>query len=250
MLNQQITGDGLEVYFNDVKIDGEFEDFSRDPRWEGRGNNVEFEERAIRPMHDFGYSQTQHAGRSSGEIGGIIWRDEQPAYYGDKVGPFSLDDALTASGKVAFTGAGSDSGIYFGWFDSTSKRNKTTPDYREQQKNILGIAVEGPSRIGHYFRPVLYTAGGKECVKSSGPIIRPDGKVHDWSLHYAPEEAGGDGRITMKFDDVIQTFDLQPGARQTGATFDRFGLFNMQTGGHYVYIYIDDLTYSKGRVPK
>ncbi len=48
-------------------------------------------------------------------------------------------------------------------------------------------------------------------------------------------------------EDVIETFDLQPGARRTGATFDRFGLFNMQTGGHYVYIYIDDLTYSKRR---
>ncbi len=38
--------------------------------------------------------------------------------------------------------------------------------------------------------------------------------------------------------------DLAPGDRAEGATFDRFGIFNMQSGGHAVEIYLDDLEYS------
>ena len=210
-----------------------------------RGNVAEYEERAIRPMHDFGFSPTAHAGGAPGEIGGIVWRDEQPAYYADSVGPFSLDDELVASGKIAFTGAGSDSGIYFGWFNAGAKRNKATPDHKEGQTNVIGIAIEGPSRVGHYFRPVLYSISGKDGILSEGPLIRPDGKVHQWKLQYRPDGADGEGEIVLSFDDSLRTFPLKKGTRAVGARFDRFGLFNMQTGGHHVVVYLDDLSYSK-----
>lgn len=39
--------------------------------------------------------------------------------------------------------------------------------------------------------------------------------------------------------------DLRPGDKARGATFDRFGLFNHQTGGNYVYVYLDDITYTR-----
>jgi hypothetical protein len=41
------------------------------------------------------------------------------------------------------------------------------------------------------------------------------------------------------------TLDLAPGDRKAGATFDRFGLFDVQTGGHYVELYLDDLKYTR-----
>jgi hypothetical protein len=220
-------------------------DFSDDPGWEARGNKGEFAERTIRPLHDFGYSRTQFAGGGKGEIGGILWRDEKPAYYADRVGPFTLNDGLSASGRLAFTGAGSDSGIYFGWFDSKSKQNKTAPDHVEPQKNFLAIAVEGPSRAGHYFRPGYATSAGAGELKEKGPLIYPDGQSHEWALHYSPAGAGGNGQITVKFDGDLQTLDLRPGHKQSGATFDRFGLFNMQSGGWHVVLYLDDLKYTK-----
>jgi len=37
--------------------------------------------------------------------------------------------------------------------------------------------------------------------------------------------------------------DLEAGHRARGASFDRFGLFNMQTGGHFVEVWIDDLVF-------
>jgi len=243
--NQQTTGDGVEFYVDDLEVDGQAVNFDTDPKWDARGNKAEFAERTIRPMHDLGYSKTAHAGGAAGEVGGTMFRDEVPAFYAAKTGSLSLNDELLASGRLAFTGAGSDSGIYLGWFDSASKKNKTAPDHKEPQKNLLAIAIEGPSRIGHYFRPAYSTVDGNWELQSEGPIIRPDGKVHNWSLHYLPGGAAGNGQITVRLDDSVQTMDLKPGHKQSGATFDRFGFFNMQSGGWHVQLYVDDLTYTK-----
>jgi len=245
MFNQQITGDGLEVYFANLSLDGQPIDLAKATDWSGKNHHREFADRAVRPLHDFGHFDTNHAGgKKNGEIGGIVWRDERPAYYADKIGPLNLNHRLRASGKLAFTGAGSDSAVYIGWFDSTSKKNKTTPEHAEPQRNLLAIMVEGPSRIGHYFRPVYQTSTGAGMAASSGPIIRPDGKSHDWSIDYDPVENDGNGRITVTFDSKTQTLDLKPDHKELGATFDRFGILNCQSGGHFVEVYLDDLMYT------
>jgi len=220
------------------------QDFDGDPGWEGRGNRVKFEDRGIRPLHDFGHSPTAHAGGEPGEIGGIVWRDESPAYYGDRVGPLTLEDELFASGKVVFTKASSDSGVYLGWFDSTAKKNKAVPEHDAPQENLLGLLIEGPSRVGHYVRPAYRTADGAGGSPDEGPILRPDGKVHRWTIRYSPRDAGGRGRVTITLDDKALSMDLTAGHRTRGARFDRFGLFNHQSGGHFVEIYLDDLTYT------
>lgn len=241
IFNQQTNGARMEVYLDDVVLDGQPQDFAKDPKWWAEGNHVEFEDREIRPLHDFGYSQTAHVGGKPGELGGIVWRDEAPAYYADRVGPLTLNDELHALGKLAFTAGGSDSGVYFGWFNGDEKRNKGPDESRSPQKSILGIKVEGPSRVGHYFRPAYHSARGEGGSPEAGPVIRPDGKVHDWSIRYSP---AGAGRITVTLDGHKQTFDLRPGDKEAGATFDRFGLFNHQRGGSHVRLYLDDLIYT------
>ena len=242
--NQQITGDGSELYFDDLVVNGEPISFDNDPKWEAKGNDTEYENRAIRPFHDFGFSPTRHAGGAGakgGEIGGLLWRDERPAYYGRKAGPFTLKDRFGAAGTLAFTGAGSDSAVYFGWFDSKTKRENNEPEDTRPQRNLLGLLIEGPSRVGHYFRPAYRCGDGEGMAAESGPILRPDGQVHRWAVRYDPDAAGGDGRITATLDDRVQTMNLRPGDKARPATFDRFGFFNCQSGGHYVYLYIDDL---------
>jgi hypothetical protein len=114
----------------------------------------------------------------------------------------------------------------------------------EPEKNVMAILLEGPSRIGHYFRPAYFTRSGKGAITEDGPIVRPDGKVHRWSFDYDPHGANGNGQITVKFDDAVQTYDLKPGIKADGATFDRFGLFDVQSGGHYVKVWFDDLKYT------
>ena len=73
----------------------------------------------------------------------------------------------------------------------------------------------------------------------------PNGQVHTWSLHYQPEEANGRGRMTLTFDGETHVLDMKEGHRAKGAHLDRFGIFDLQAGGHHVEIYLDELSYSK-----
>ncbi|MEX2285929.1 MAG: hypothetical protein WD648_02495 [Planctomycetaceae bacterium] len=249
--NVQIGGESLDVFFDDLVVNGERESFDADPQWMGAGNEVEFTERVIRPLHDFGYSGTNHACGKPGEVGGIIFRDERPAFYAGACVPLTLDDELQASGRLAFLQAGSDSGICLGWFNASAKREKNTPEHEDRQRSYVAVMIEGPSRVGHYFRPAYSTATGAGGAPMSDPtsgkerpLIRPDGKVHRWSLAYSPRAANGRGQIAITLDGERHTLDLAQGERASGATFDRFGLFNIQAGGHHVEIYLDDLKYT------
>lgn len=249
--NVQLPGERIEAYLDDLVVDGREFSFDDDPGWQAVGNSAEFTERMIRPYHYFGYSATRHAGGQPGEVGGIVFRDERPAYYAAKTAKLSLDDALVASGRLALLKAFSDSGVYLGWFDSATKRANETPEYDARQKNYLGILIEGPSRVGHYFRPGYscsnaagYNAGETTAAGNAWPVVFPNGQVHSWAIHYRPDAAGGAGQIELAFDQNTATMDLKPGDRAAGATFDRFGIFNMQSGGHAVEIYIDDLRYT------
>ncbi len=247
--NVQTPGNGVEFYFDDLSVDGRLDTFDDDPQWEASGNPAEFNERIIRPYHDFGYSPTKYAGGAVGEIGGVVFRDERPAFYAANAGRLSLDDALSASGKLALRKAASDSGFYIGWFDSSAKRNNETPESSQRQKSYLGVLIEGPSRIGHYFRPGYgasdasgSTAGETTNDGRRWPVIYPDGRVHTWSIRYEPS---GAGRIELSYDGQAYPMDLKPGHKKIGATFDRFGIFNMQSGGHHVELYLDDVSFSR-----
>ena len=63
------TGD---LWLDDLTINGEKQDFSRDPKWKGLRNRKTYETRGVRPWFDFGYSPTNYAGGAAkGELGGI-----------------------------------------------------------------------------------------------------------------------------------------------------------------------------------
>jgi hypothetical protein len=245
--NVQIAGEPLEVYFDDLVVNGVAEGFDRDPHWKGAGNTAHFEDRVIRPFHDFGFSRTQAAGGAPGELAGIMFRDEKPAYYGRAVRPLTLDDSFEASGRLAFLEGSADSGVCLGWFDAKSKRSNDVPQHVRAQPNTLAIVIEGPSRVGHYFRPA-YTTGRRQgrsndpdsARRFEPPVIRPDGKPHTWSIAYRPRPDGS-GRVRVTLDEQEQTLDVSREHRRQNARYDRFGLFNMQAGGHYVRLAIDDL---------
>ncbi len=251
--NVQIGGKQMEVYVDDLTVDGQQHGFSTDPGWEAVGNRVEFAERVIRPLHDFGHSLTGFCGGDPGEIGGVVFRDEQPAYFAARVGRRTLEDALVASGRIALRSAASDSGVYLGWFDAETKRNNGRPEHEARQRNYLGILIEGPSRVGHYFRAGYGAADGRgenpthdPRTNEPRPVILPDGTPHRWAISYAPDKDGGGGRITVRLDERQDVLIVPAEHRQAGAAWDRFGLFNMQSGGHHVEIFVDDLRFTTG----
>lgn len=249
--NVQIAGAQSEIYLDDLKINDVSMTFDSDPGWKGEGNQVEFEDRIKRPHHDFGYSVTSLIHQEPGELAGVIFRDERPAFYAVPSGKLSLDDPLEASGKFRMESAAADSGFCLGWFNAETKRNKATAEYQERATDYVAAMIEGPSRIGHYFRGAYSTSKGGgmidgEDVSGTGAlsVVHPDGKVHEWKLRYDPAGAEGRGTIEVMFDGERRTFALRPGDRKAGARFDHFGVFNIQAGGHHVQFAMDDLTYT------
>lgn len=240
LMNALKSGSAMTIYLDDLVIDGQREDFSKDPGWEGVGNVGRFKNPMPGGAHDFGFSPTHFAGGSTGEIGGVFWRGGDYAYYADRVGPLTLDDRLEAKGRVVMVVGGVDADMYFGWFNGA---NKEKPPTRAGQ--FLGIHVGGPTRVGHYFQPAYAPAGGKTAHAQGGPLLVP-GTVYDWSLVYDPSAEDGRGEVRATLGKESVTLPLRKGAKQ-GSVFDRFGLFTPAVGGQIVKIFLDDLNYTAGR---
>jgi hypothetical protein len=231
-------GNALTIYFGDLRHDGVTEDLTTDPGWVGSQNRARIAHVPV-GAHDFGFSpRTNFAGGKPGELGGDLWRSGKYAYYADRVGPLTLDDRLEASGKVLLKVGAPDSDVFLGWFNGANKEEPPVAS-----GNFLGVHIGGPTRIGHYFQPVLTTAKGTHGHADKGPVLTP-GKVFEWSLVYDPSANGGDGEMRVRLGEEAVTLALRKGWKAEGAHFDRFGLLNSNIGGQLVRIYLDDLTYT------
>ena len=167
-------GSAMTVYFGDLVLDGQPQDLSRDPQWEGSGNRGKYQPTEIAGYQDFGFSATSNAGGGAGELGGLVWRAPY-AYCGDRVGPLSFQDRLEARGRFVLASGAPDSGLFFGWFNSSVK---TVDDAAPTKgRDFLGIAIGGPTRIGHYFLPEFATVQGARGQVKQGPILQPGRSV-------------------------------------------------------------------------
>jgi hypothetical protein len=159
------------------------QDFAADPNWEGVNNRVEAEN-PPKITQDFGYRPTTHASDEPGEIGGVIWRSRTPAWYGKNVGPFSFDDALSASGTIAILPR-LGGGAYFGFFNSArqewrpwSSMATRVADYWDLPLNQPPITVPTVD-----YMSTTWKAGGYGTLAR----VAADGKPHAWSFTYDPD---------------------------------------------------------------
>ena len=243
---------GGEVWFDDVSINGDRDDFGKDPQWEGLGNRREYLTADVRPRFDFGFSASQNAGGTEfGELGGLVFRGDcrykdRLAAYGDRLKLLTLDTPLKASGKVALRRGVSDSTTLLGFYHSEDSLAVNPSQSSGFPKSFFGVAVEGPSRDGFLFYPA-YRVNGDGQNYANGPDrphILPDGRSHEWSLAYDPKAAAGRGRVVVSLDGKSVSLDLTAADRKTGARFDRFGLVTTWIDGNAQRIYFDDLTYT------
>ena len=175
-----------------------------------------------------------------GEIGGLLSHDEKPAYYGAPLAPLTLDTPFSASGTIALKAAGSDSGVYLGWFHSSDKQANLTSESEAPQPNLLGLMIEGPSRVGLYVRPTYRNADRQGSfprrVRSfSRTAIRTPGPFN-MILKPPTDQARSPSSSTIVSRPCRSILNVKLNAR-----FDRFGLVNFQTGGHHLVLFLDDL---------
>jgi hypothetical protein len=247
------------AWIDDVTINGTEFDFREDPQWEGCSNRRTYETKDTRPRFDFGWSPTHFAGgQAAGELGGLVFRGDcrephRMAAYGAHLTTLSLDMPLYARGKLAMLRGVTDSTASIGFYHSVWSMRASPAQDQAIPMDYLGINLEGPSSEGFFFYPVYRVHGRRADALGGGPgrapHIYPDRRVHDWTLKYEPEAAGGRGRITVSLDDQTCTLDLAPDARKIGASFDRFGICTPWIDGNSVTVFFDDIQYTCSPAP-
>jgi hypothetical protein len=240
-----------EIWIDDIKIQSDKFDFAADPNWDGLNNRTNYLTSNTRPRFDFGWSPTHFAaGKSAGEFGGLIFRGDcrdakRMAAYGDKLAVLNLSRPLVARGKVTMLRGVTDSTASIGFYNSASSLRVSHAQDHSIPMDYLGINIEGPSSEGFFFYPVYRNHGGIAASGAKGaPKIYPDRQPHDWRLQYDPDGAGGNGLITVSLDGKSCTLALDPGVKQAGASFDRFGICTPWIDGNSVTAYFDDLEYT------
>jgi hypothetical protein len=68
-------------------------------------------------------------------------------------------------------------------------------------------------------------------------------------LDYDPYGNGGTGSIIVTLDGQAVTLNLDPGHKQIGAQFNRFGIITTHIDGSGQTVYFDDLTYAIALAP-
>ena len=235
----RIPGRHIVAFFDDLTINGQAEDFDKDPRWESVGNRARYSDPAQYGQNDFGFRQSNHAGGKTGELGGRFFscnpdEEEFKAYYGDRVGRLSFEHRLTARGKFVAREFSIDSSFALGWFNS-SKQGWPL-------ENFVGVYFDSLSSAGRIVAP-LYGTSQSNKRQSSDYLLFEPGKRYEWTLEYDPAA----GAITFKLAGEAVTLPLKEGDKAKGALLDRFGVFNLQwANSKWCDVYLDDLTYTVG----
>jgi len=211
------------------------ETFDVDPGWDGRNN------RAVEPgprqiVQNFGFgASSNNAGGPAGEIGGFITPAGEPAYYGKLLSPKSLDDALSASGVLNVPQGGGHTLI--GFFNAD-----TVNEWRTA--NTIAMRIYGRGDYFHAYAEYgtgLWRAGGGSL---GGEASIPSGATdYPFSLNYDPNGAGGLGAINATVGGHTTVITLEPGHKDDGAIFNRFGILNVvKSADDPGRLWLDNLT--------
>jgi hypothetical protein len=172
-------------------------------------------------------------------------------YYGDDVGALTLDDPISFSGTICFVDGMTDAAAFFGYFNRDNQVepfDEARSDAFSPVANTLGVTIADSSAVGYYFLPQV-SSSDRGVVRRPCEVFRPDRRRRPFAFEYDPQGNGGTGRATVTLDGRATVLDLSPQQRKSGATFNRFGLANVRSGGHSVEFYLDDLTYTARRAP-
>ena len=220
--------------------------------------------------NSYAYSQSNYTNSPEGlgwEAGGIFARASTTlgettaipvSYYADTRlgGGFTLDDPIHANGELNVIDSDQwDNNVHIGYFDRSDAESN-------QHRNVLGLVINEPAAhlgsVGIRAAAYIKLASGPEIF--GGWVNAPTGLdfnvPYTWRYTYDPD--GGVNGAGQLLVEVLSSgislgtsqIDLTTAQRETGATFDAFGL---KTGGNSpksnspntVSLYVDEMTYSR-----
>ncbi|MEW6160070.1 MAG: hypothetical protein AB1813_21785 [Verrucomicrobiota bacterium] len=242
--------DRSEVWLDEVTVNGEKENFDRDPGWEEFQNRRTYTTPIVRPRFDFGYSATQNAGgQKAGEMGGMVFRGDgryphMMAFYGAPLEELTLDRPLKAAGKVSLRRAVTDADVLFGFFHAEHSLKSGGTDSISTPPDFLGVMIGGPSREGFMFVPGYRLHNTEKRIHDRGPYLYPNGASHDFTFEFIPATGDQPGVLKVTLDQESASMPIPVEHQKMGAHFNRFGLISTHTDGNSQDIYFDDLTYT------
>jgi len=249
--NMQIYTGSMEFHLSDLIINDQKVDLSEDPHWEGMNNRETFLERDFHSRHNYGYTQTNWAGETFGEIGGRFWgtevSDPLHGYYATDIGKLTLDDPIKFSGVLSFVEGAVDGRMLLGYFNRQEKMAAIEGEYKGNPPHqFLGLEVMDKTKHGYNLAAVC-SPRQDISFEHRGPVMIPDRVQKPFTFEYDPN-AGIAGRITVTLAGDTFAKDLSKEQRNVGSEFDHFGLHNPRKGGKYVDVYIDDMKYSSRKI--
>ena len=204
------------------------EAFDKDPGWDGQNNRAA---RKLKPetiKQDFGYNpNTNHTGGKPGEIGGRVFPASEPAYYAKSIPALTLNNRISASGRMLVGKGGSN--MLFGFFNNTTINEWRTP-------NAIVWRINGRGEVYHAHMEFMTgkwraTSGVIERYDSASDrnllVELPCGVVQDWSFEYDPSGDSGNGAISFSVAGIRSSVNLTPGFKADGAVFNQFGILNV-----------------------
>ena len=250
LFNLQMYHQSIGLYLTDLTVNGEKIDLSKDPGWEARNNRVEFVEQDFQ-REDYGFCETNWAGKQIGEVGGVFSSAEPvdpiSGYYGDDIGKLTLDDPISFSGNVCFVSDSTDAGMQIGFFNAKEMTAELNPRRNlHTNTSTLGILIEGGASTGKRFSPQVTSSKDTDRVGQGIPF-NPIKKQLPFKVEYDPRANNNSGELIVTLDGITSKLDLTPQQRADGINFDHFGVCNLRCGGKFVEVYFDDLTYTARR---
>jgi hypothetical protein len=199
------------------------ESFDGDPGWDGHNNRSQVPP-PVQITQNFGYSSnTSRAGGTLGEIGGLVTPDGEPASYAKVLPSLSFNDPFSVTGRLNVQTGGGHTMV--GFFNSNTLNEWRTP-------NSVALRLYGRDNV--FFAYAEYGTSKWRVAGASFPGAGGDFPFnsglttsHTFSLQYDPGGNGGVGLITAAIDGQSATLPLLPEHRADGASFNRFGMFNV-----------------------
>lgn len=257
ILSQQVEhASSINIFLDDVTVNGITYSFDTDPGWQGVNNNLSITDCVVHNREDYGASATSHASGHADEVGGTLWRSPKSYWADTTANTLDQDDTLYAEGVVRLMQATSDTDVFLGWFNDGA--TWTTGPPPAITYDAMYASIGGPSRVGFRVTPTLRSSTGlfvKEQFNTPTqyalPLLNARGSSRRFTICYQPN-GNGTATISTSLDAdpdhgiPAATAQIQVSAatRSSGLRVNRFGLFTGNTGGHSVGLWVDDLRYT------